>query len=447
MPRTARDAARTSISFAKRKTAETAVARFAKIVAPTGHGCLSSDTSMSKMDFTGLSKLNIKTLRGYLLSYNISTQGMIEKQDLVRAIQSLKPIPESSEAYFRAHLPESAEKSTSLFEEIANFGRSATPADSRSRSGPGSESDQGSSNSSDSSDGWSWDLDKFFSRLFGSDDSSGQAQSSPPSQPQQQPQLQPHQQQYQPRPQPRPQSQPQPSRPAGDYPGTSYRPQAAQPQTGYGYCPPPGHPLMNTQARSSPHHQPSSTQSSPRPTRPYAPARTQTGTPQTPRPGQFSPSSASSPRPRAASAQATNGHANSDARRTTTTTHSTTTTSTVTSTMSLEQVMVSRADPSTLSIKVIKSILDSSFVTYVGVVEKQDLVDRLQKLIDNTRAEQAMVQEQEAAEAKKSQSSSSAAKSSSAGKNEDDNLCKICCDAALNCVMLNCNHMSTCMDW
>ncbi|KAF9301212.1 hypothetical protein BGZ74_006972 [Mortierella antarctica] len=33
-----------------------------------------------KMDYAGLSKLNIKTLRGYLLSYNISTQGMIEKQ-------------------------------------------------------------------------------------------------------------------------------------------------------------------------------------------------------------------------------------------------------------------------------------------------------------------------------------------------------------------------------
>lgn len=102
--------------------------------------------------------------------------------------------------------------------------------------------------------------------------------------------------------------------------------------------------------------------------------------------------------------------------------------------------MVSKADPSTLPIKAIKAILDSSFVTYVGVVEKRDLVDRLQKLIDNTRAEQAMVQEQEV-EAKKSPTSSSAAIS------EDDNLCKICCDAALNCVMLNCNHMSTCMDW
>lgn len=35
-----------------------------------------------KMDYAGLSNLNIKTLRGYLVSYNIPTQGMLEKQGL-----------------------------------------------------------------------------------------------------------------------------------------------------------------------------------------------------------------------------------------------------------------------------------------------------------------------------------------------------------------------------
>lgn len=105
--------------------------------------------------------------------------------------------------------------------------------------------------------------------------------------------------------------------------------------------------------------------------------------------------------------------------------------------------MNANTDPSTLSIKAIKTILDQSCVTYVGVVEKRDLVERLQKLIDNTKAEQAMVQEQET----ESKSSDTSAKKSSSGNlADDDNLCKICCDAALNCVMLNCNHMSTCMD-
>lgn len=106
--------------------------------------------------------------------------------------------------------------------------------------------------------------------------------------------------------------------------------------------------------------------------------------------------------------------------------------------------MTANTDPSTLSIKAIKTILDQSCVTYVGVVEKRDLVERLQKLIDNTKAEQAMVQEQET----ESKSSDTSAKKPSSGNlADDDNLCKICCDAALNCVMLNCNHMSTCMDW
>jgi len=101
----------------------------------------------------------------------------------------------------------------------------------------------------------------------------------------------------------------------------------------------------------------------------------------------------------------------------------------------LDQIMSTNAEPSTLSIKTIKTLLDDSCVSYVGVVEKKDLVDRLQKLIDNTKAERDMVE----TESKKSTPSASAS-------NDDDNLCKICCDASLNCVMLNCNHMSTCMD-
>ncbi|KAG0356086.1 hypothetical protein BG005_004989 [Podila minutissima] len=386
-----------------------------------------------KMDYAGLSKLNIKTLRGYLLSYNISTQGMIEKQDLIKAIQSLKPIPETSEVYFRGHLPDTPEKSISLFEEMVNFGRPSTTSDSTTGSGSGSGSGSGpgqrNSSSSDSSDGWSWDLDKFFSRLFGGDDTPA-TQSNRPSRSQPQPQ---------PQTQNRP-SQPPPRQPysnttgpsAGPAPGTAYRP-TAQPQPHY--RPPAGHPPpMNTQPWPSTYRPPSSTQSYPRPAHPYSPS-TQSSAPQTPRPGQHArPSTSAASSPGARASQSTNGTA-SGSRHTTTTT--TTTTSSTTITMTLEQVMVSKADPSTLSIKAIKAILDSSFVTYVGVVEKKELVDRLQKLIDNTRAEQAMVQEQEV-EAKKSPTSSAAT--------EDDNLCKICCDAALNCVMLNCNHMSTCMD-
>ncbi|KAG0091862.1 RING finger protein 34 [Podila epicladia] len=466
MPRAVRDAARTSISFGKKGTVGTVVVWCAKAAVVSGPGCHSLVTLMRsaaaltaptfymvmwqllnndsftdhekdvnsnrpkivyKMDYAGLSKLNIKTLRGYLLSYNVSTQGMIEKQG------HLKPIPETSEVYFRDHLPETPEKSMSLIEEMVNFGRPSTISDSPTASGSGSGSGSGQRNasSSDSSDGWSWDLDNFFSRLFGGDNAPA-TQSNRPSRSQPQPQTQTQNRPSQPPPRQPYSNTARPS--AGPVPGTAYRPTAqSQPRHG----PPAGHPsFTNNQPWPSTYRPASSTQSSPRPAHSYSPS-TQSNAPQTPRPGQHArppTSTASSPGVRAS--QSSNG-TTSGSQRTTTTTS--TTTSSTTTTMTLEQVMVSKADPSTLSIKAIKAILDSSFVTYVGVVEKKDLVDRLQKLIDNTRAEQAMVQEQEV-EAKKSPTSSSTA-------TEDDNLCKICCDAALNCVMLNCNHMSTCMDW
>ncbi|KAG0062683.1 CCR4-Not complex caf1 ribonuclease subunit Caf1 [Linnemannia elongata] len=334
-----------------------------------------------KMDYAGLSNLNIKTLRGYLVSYNIPTQGMLEKQDLIRAIQSYKPIPEASEVYFRQHLPETPEKSSSLFDELANLGRSESPS--------------GSSQGSSSSDGWSWDLDKFFSKLFSSDDPPA-AQTRPArSQSQSQPQSQSRPTQSQPR---QPSSQGSAYWPPGG-PGTngSYRPSPTQ------YRPPPGNPPTSQQSRT-PGAQSQSSQ--PRPQAGYQQApRQPTSRPQ-PAPPQ--PSRPSQP-----------------------------------PSITLDQVMNANTDPSTLSIKAIKTILDQSCVTYVGVVEKRDLVERLQKLIDNTKAEQAMVQEQET----ESKSSDTSAKKSSSGNlADDDNLCKICCDAALNCVMLNCNHMSTCMD-
>ncbi|KAF9302824.1 RING finger protein 34, partial [Mortierella antarctica] len=75
-------------------------------------------------------------------------------------------------------------------------------------------------------------------------------------------------------------------------------------------------------------------------------------------------------------------------------------------------------------------------------------------LIDNTLAGQALVKEQEEAAVAAAEAEAKAKvnpdakgdKTPSSNSNEDDHLCKICCDAALNCVMLNCNHMSTCMD-
>ncbi|KAI8597368.1 hypothetical protein EDD21DRAFT_385611 [Dissophora ornata] len=365
---------------------------------------------VSKLDYTALSKLNVKTLRGYLLSYNIPTQGMLEKQDLIQAIQSYKPIPEASEIYFRQHLPSTPEKSSSLFEELTGLGGSESPS--------GSSHTSSSSSTSSSGDGWSWDIDKFFSKLLGMNDrqstptgqtrqSRSQSQSTPGTQPPPQPQ-----------PQPQPQSQPRPA-------DSTYRPQPRTPQSAN-----TGTTQTNTYFRPS-------GSSSRQPAENVAPTPAQT---RSPPPGHTS--HAFNPRARAQAAQSTqptaagNNTATSSSQRQSSQ-------SSLTQTLTLENLMSSETDPSTLSIKVIKALLDHSCVTYVGVVEKRDLVDRLQKLIDNTRAENEMIQEQEASISKKPAESS---KPSVGGANEDDNLCKLCCDAALNCVMLNCNHMSTCMD-
>lgn len=117
--------------------------------------------------------------------------------------------------------------------------------------------------------------------------------------------------------------------------------------------------------------------------------------------------------------------------------------------------MLASVDISTLSIKVIRSLLEANCVSYMGIIEKSELVARLQSLLDNTLAGHALVKEQEEAAAAAAEVEAKAKANPHAKgdkpalppSNEDNHLCKICCDAALNCVMLNCNHMSTCMDW
>ncbi|KAF9356880.1 RING finger protein 34 [Mortierella sp. AD094] len=337
------------------------------------HGLLAYATMINAV--SGLDQPN--------MAFNISLITL----DLIRAVQSYKPIPEASEVYFRQHLPVSPEKSSSLFEELIGL-----------RGSESSESSQ-SSSSNGSGDGWSWDIDKFFSKLFGSEDRDSTTQTRPN------------------RSQPQSQSQPRQAQARPPNTGTTYSSASSTP--GPSYRPPAGNPPPTPYSSSSY----------------YAQSRPANFSPSTPSPR---PQAQTAPIPRAA--PATNGTASRPQPQTSQPPRSTQQTS-----LTLEQLMTSKTDPSTLPIKTIKAILDHSCVTYVGIVEKRDLVARLQKLIDNTRAEQEKLQEQE--EASKSKSPTESTKEPpGGGGNEDDNLCKICCDAALNCVMLNCNHMSTCMD-
>ncbi|KAF9984389.1 CCR4-Not complex caf1 ribonuclease subunit Caf1 [Modicella reniformis] len=360
---------------------------------------------VSKMDYTSLSKLNVKTLRGYLTSYNIPIQGMVEKQDLIRAIQSYKPIPEASEMYFRQHLPNIPERSPNLLEDLILGG-----------SDNSSESSQGSSSSGSKND-FSWDIDKFFSKIFGNEE----RQERQEQQERQERERQERQERARQARQERQERQEQQERQERQDRHERLERLERELQQA----------RQTSRAQTSRSANTGSANSSSSYLYSGSSNRSSSSVPPS-----YS-TSASSARAQAQSTSASSSNRADSPRQT----------STLSSNMTLERLMAAGTDPSTLSIKIIKSILDGHCVTYVGVVEKQDLVDRLQKLINNTKAELEMIKAQEASTSENVTASFTSSSGGGGGSSEDDNLCKICCDAALNCVMLNCNHMATCMDW
>ncbi|XP_046390665.1 proline-rich protein 36 isoform X1 [Ischnura elegans] len=78
----------------------------------------------------------------------------------------------------------------------------------------------------------------------------------------------------------------------------------------------------------------------------------------------------------------------------------------------------SEDDLSTLSVKQLKELLTSSRVDYRGCCEKRELLERAQRLWREYKASQENL--------------------------TDDTMCKVCMDACIDCVMLECGHMATC---
>lgn len=80
-----------------------------------------------------------------------------------------------------------------------------------------------------------------------------------------------------------------------------------------------------------------------------------------------------------------------------------------------------------LSVKELKRILTANFVDFKGCCEKTELLDRVRTL---WKSKQEMIKK----------------KSSMAPGEEDDfeEQCKICMDASIDCVLLECGHMVTC---
>ncbi|KAI9501009.1 hypothetical protein GGI25_003069 [Coemansia spiralis] len=101
----------------------------------------------------------------------------------------------------------------------------------------------------------------------------------------------------------------------------------------------------------------------------------------------------------------------------------------------LKSLVKDNVDASKLSIKTLKALLTKHRVDYSNIVEKKELIERVERLVHNTKLEM----EREAA------AIAGGGDNGSRGDNDED-MCKICWDASVNCVFLNCGHMCTCIE-
>ncbi|KAJ2820424.1 hypothetical protein GGI24_004490 [Coemansia furcata] len=106
----------------------------------------------------------------------------------------------------------------------------------------------------------------------------------------------------------------------------------------------------------------------------------------------------------------------------------------------LKDLVRTNTDLTGLSIKTLKALLAKYHVDYSNIVEKQELVQRVERLVVNTKLEMG----HEAAAS--TQSDSRGGDGGGSAQDADDNLCRICWDATTNSVFLNCGHMCTCLE-
>ncbi len=103
----------------------------------------------------------------------------------------------------------------------------------------------------------------------------------------------------------------------------------------------------------------------------------------------------------------------------------------------------SESDIDNLSIKQIKEILASNFVEYKGCCERKELVDKLVRLYHSDKENKRLEQELS------NQAASGATTSSSSGVTPasviESEICKICMEAVIDCVLLDCGHMCSCI--
>ncbi|XP_026861639.2 E3 ubiquitin-protein ligase rififylin isoform X3 [Electrophorus electricus] len=85
-----------------------------------------------------------------------------------------------------------------------------------------------------------------------------------------------------------------------------------------------------------------------------------------------------------------------------------------------------------LSVRQLKEILARNFVNYTGCCEKWELMERVTRLYHDQKDLQHLV------------SNANDGTDTTTGQTMEENLCKICMDSPIDCVLLECGHMVTC---
>ncbi|XP_053130647.1 E3 ubiquitin-protein ligase rififylin isoform X2 [Hemicordylus capensis] len=96
--------------------------------------------------------------------------------------------------------------------------------------------------------------------------------------------------------------------------------------------------------------------------------------------------------------------------------------------------LTSVQDIDALSVRQLKEILARNFVNYKGCCEKWELMDRVTRLYKEKDLQQLVSDTDD----------QTAPSGNGPLPGAEENLCKICMDSAINCVLLECGHMVTC---
>lgn len=105
----------------------------------------------------------------------------------------------------------------------------------------------------------------------------------------------------------------------------------------------------------------------------------------------------------------------------------------------------SEEDAENLNAKQIKEILASNFVEYKGCCEKRELIDKVKRLFRSYQENKRLQKELEEVDSKNKKEEPSTASGGASKRIDETDLCKICMESLIDCVLLDCGHMCSCI--